>query len=350
MPRHVPVSSFPTPPLLPLLPCLPHCSRKYHVPEVDVEAAEAVLAETSMEPVLEEGSDSEAEQAGKHHRRGSARLPGSSTRSTVGSEAPLPSGGSTPACSSAASSGCSSPRSGVDAAAAPLAPAPAGPEGVAATAAARPTAASLTAAGPGRPCAPGAAAAGHAHSSSAGGFGSPGSSASRRSSLEREGRPSMRAVAANWRAWLAVRDAPCPGHPWRYSEEQVGAAVGGGRVLAGGACREIELVLATVLHPEQQRQACLPWLQGLPRTLPLPPSRCNLSPADNLSLHPRPLHPPQGPAAPQPGAGPRHATAAERQRPARPRAGLLPRRHHACPQEVRRRRGSGGCGGGGCCC
>ncbi|PSC71268.1 hypothetical protein C2E20_5393 [Micractinium conductrix] len=196
-------------------------SRKYHVPEVDVEAAEAVLAETSMEPVLEEGSDSEAEQAGKHHRRGSARLPGSSTRSTVGSEAPLPSGGSTPACSSAASSGCSSPRSGVDAAAAPLAPAPAGPEGVAATAAARPTAASLTAAGPGRPCAPGAAAAGHAHSSSAGGFGSPGSSASRRSSLEREGRPSMRAVAANWRAWLAVRDAPCPGHPWRYSEEQI---------------------------------------------------------------------------------------------------------------------------------
>lgn len=31
----------------------------------------------------------------------------------------------------------------------------------------------------------------------------------------------MRAVAANWRAWVAVRDSPCPGHPWRYSEEQI---------------------------------------------------------------------------------------------------------------------------------
>eukprot|EP00887_Chlorella_sp_A99_P006312 scaffold3.g6312.t1 len=26
--------------------------------------------------------------------------------------------------------------------------------------------------------------------------------------------PSMTAVRDNWRTWLAVRDAPCPGHPW----------------------------------------------------------------------------------------------------------------------------------------
>ena len=35
--------------------------------------------------------------------------------------------------------------------------------------------------------------------------------------------PSREAVAARWQRWVAVRDAPCPGHPWRYSREQVGA-------------------------------------------------------------------------------------------------------------------------------
>ncbi|KAI7840304.1 hypothetical protein COHA_006086 [Chlorella ohadii] len=51
--------------------------------------------------------------------------------------------------------------------------------------------------------------------------GSAGSSGSRRSSMDKDGRPCIRAVAANWRAWVAVRDSPCPGHPMRYSEEQI---------------------------------------------------------------------------------------------------------------------------------
>ncbi|GAB4822060.1 hypothetical protein N2152v2_009106 [Parachlorella kessleri] len=34
-------------------------------------------------------------------------------------------------------------------------------------------------------------------------------------------RPSMDAVRSTWKRWVAVRDAPSPGHPWRYSEEQI---------------------------------------------------------------------------------------------------------------------------------
>eukprot|EP00891_Asterochloris_glomerata_P008115 jgi/Astpho2/8115/Aster-03056 len=30
-------------------------------------------------------------------------------------------------------------------------------------------------------------------------------------------------VAANWRKWVAVRDLPCPGHPWRYCKDQLEA-------------------------------------------------------------------------------------------------------------------------------
>lgn len=33
--------------------------------------------------------------------------------------------------------------------------------------------------------------------------------------------PSREAVRARWRQWVAVRDAPCPGHPWRYSDLQI---------------------------------------------------------------------------------------------------------------------------------
>ncbi|KAK9826497.1 hypothetical protein WJX81_006518 [Elliptochloris bilobata] len=33
--------------------------------------------------------------------------------------------------------------------------------------------------------------------------------------------PSREAVRARWRQWVAVRDAPCPGHPWRYSDAQL---------------------------------------------------------------------------------------------------------------------------------
>jgi hypothetical protein len=34
------------------------------------------------------------------------------------------------------------------------------------------------------------------------------------------GRPGMAGVRDAWKLWLTVRDAACPGHPWRYSEEQ----------------------------------------------------------------------------------------------------------------------------------
>ena len=29
------------------------------------------------------------------------------------------------------------------------------------------------------------------------------------------------AVCKRWRKWVAVRDAPCPGHSWRYSACQI---------------------------------------------------------------------------------------------------------------------------------
>ncbi len=28
--------------------------------------------------------------------------------------------------------------------------------------------------------------------------------------------PTRKSVASRWQRWLAVRDAPFPGHPWRY--------------------------------------------------------------------------------------------------------------------------------------
>ncbi|KAL4458499.1 hypothetical protein ABPG75_013364 [Micractinium tetrahymenae] len=211
-------------------------SKKFHLPEADVEVAEAVLAEASIEPVLE--GDSDEEEAWHEQAQGQAaellqeaeasgtalpavRCPSSSARSTVGSERAA-SGGTTPACSS----GCSSPRAGTESGSehGAATPEPAGPEGLASSAAPRLPAANPlavprgAAAEPAGPSSPGGAAAG---------FGSPlqvgslGSTCSRRSSLERESKPSMRAVAANWRAWVAVRDAPCPGHPWRYSQEQI---------------------------------------------------------------------------------------------------------------------------------
>lgn len=36
-----------------------------------------------------------------------------------------------------------------------------------------------------------------------------------------EARPCMHAVRANWRSWVAVRDAPCPGHFWRFPHDML---------------------------------------------------------------------------------------------------------------------------------
>lgn len=197
------------------------CSKKFHLPAADVEAAEAVLAEASREPVLEDDSDEEDEGQMQAWDRGqatelrppeagsdAARRPGSSTRSTVGSERAV-SGGTSPACSSGRSSPRARSESGSERGAAT--PQLAGPEGHAGSAAAR-----LAAAGPvAVPAGAAAEPAGPASPPIGSRLGSalqrasPGSS--RRSSLERESKPSMRAVAANWRAWVAVRDAPCPG-------------------------------------------------------------------------------------------------------------------------------------------
>lgn len=183
-------------PLRPLGP--PACSKKFAVPEVDVEAAEAVCAEAACDPLLEaeEGQEQEEEQRA-----------GSSAMSQAGSEQ-CASAGSTPACSS----GGSSPRAGLDAAAA----SPAGPDELVASAASRLAAAKLVAEPVAVPAGSGAQAAPLEASPAASGSpgdqaGSLGSSGSRRSSLEREGRPSMAAVAKNWQAWVAVRDSPCPG-------------------------------------------------------------------------------------------------------------------------------------------
>ncbi len=224
-----------------LPPCSHHpgrCSKKYCLPAADVEAAEAVLAEASREPVLEGDSDddeeadqeqgrgqaSEAQQASMQAEAGGLAVlalkgPSSSVRSTVGS-ARVPSGGTTPACSS----GCSSPRARSEGGSegGVAGPTPAGPAGLSGTAAAqlaaaRPAAvprdASSEPAGPGSP--PESTGLGSPLQGS-----SPSGSMSRRSSLERESKPSIRAVAANWRAWVAVRDAPCPGELRKQQQQQ----------------------------------------------------------------------------------------------------------------------------------
>ena len=33
--------------------------------------------------------------------------------------------------------------------------------------------------------------------------------------------PSYEAVRRRWEKWVAVRDAPFPGHPWKYSKHQL---------------------------------------------------------------------------------------------------------------------------------
>ncbi|KAK9811662.1 hypothetical protein WJX72_007918 [[Myrmecia] bisecta] len=33
--------------------------------------------------------------------------------------------------------------------------------------------------------------------------------------------PSFNAVRRRWHKWVAIRDAPCPGHPWRYTRDQL---------------------------------------------------------------------------------------------------------------------------------
>ena len=138
-----------------------------------MEAAEAVISEASIEPVLE-GDE----------------------------ERPASSGGSTPACSSGASSGASSPRPGRGPALAP-----AGPAELVHSAANRLAALKLGA----EPVATQTPSSPPASGSPGQHVGSMGSATSRRSSFDAEARPSIAAVARNWRAWVAVRDSPCPG-------------------------------------------------------------------------------------------------------------------------------------------
>ena len=221
-------SASPAPSLLRLPAPLCVCSKKFHLPEVDVEAAEAALAEANIEPVLEEDSDEEGEgEAGgagspsRGGRRqegavptpdpllpgglGPVRCPSSSARSQEGSQDGCASAGSTPTCSS----GASTPRALRGGAAAP-----AGPEQLVTTAADRLKALAVDIPASG-------AARSRSRTPDSGRSGSPGgqqvgsacSSGSRRSSMDKEGRPCIRAVAANWRAWVAVRDSPCPGAP-----------------------------------------------------------------------------------------------------------------------------------------
>ena len=202
------------------------CSKKFHLPEVDVEAAEAALAEANIEAVLEEDSDEEGEgeaggagsssQGGQCQEGtvptpdpllpgglGPVRCPSSSARSQEGSQGGCVSAGSTPTCSS----GASTPRVLQGEAAAP-----AGPEQLVTTAADRLKALAVDIPASG-------AARSRSRTPDSGRSGSPGgqqvgsacSSGSRRSSMDKEGRPCIRAVAANWRAWVAVRDSPCPG-------------------------------------------------------------------------------------------------------------------------------------------
>lgn len=204
-----------------------------------------MLAEASREPVLEGDSDdddeaeqeqgrgqaSEAQQASMQAEAGGLAVPAqkgpsSSVRSTVGSVR-VPSGGTTPACSS----GCSSPRARSEGGSEGgiTAPTPAGPAGLSGTAAAQlaaakpasvPRDASSEPAGPGSP--PESTGLGSPLQG-----GSPSGSISRRSSLERESKPSIRAVAANWRAWVAVRDAPCPGeHRKQQQQHSQGRLIG----------------------------------------------------------------------------------------------------------------------------
>jgi hypothetical protein len=205
-------------------------SKKFHLPEVDVEAAEAAMAEANIEPLLEDESESEEQESKSSSSRarrrlvggvptpdpllpgglGPVRCPSSSARSEEGSQGDCLSAGSTPTCSS----GASTPRG--------EAAAPAGPEEVVPSAADRLKALAVDiptgSAARSRSLTPDS---GRSGSPSGQQVGSAGSSGSRRSSMDKEGRPCIRAVAANWRAWVAVRDSPCPGHPMRYSEEQI---------------------------------------------------------------------------------------------------------------------------------
>lgn len=180
--------------------------------------------EASMEPAVEEEEEEGGAGSAGCSARGHVHLPGdpplrcpsSSALSQAGSDQPCGSGGSTPTCSS----GACTPRG---------APAPAGPEGQAvATAAARLAAVSLstepeavpTARSGSQPaaacpctCPPDAAAAEGGSASGLQTLGSAGSlGSSRRSSLESDGsKPCIRAINANWHAWVAVRDSPSPG-------------------------------------------------------------------------------------------------------------------------------------------
>ncbi len=186
-----------------------------------MEAAEAAMAEANIEPVLEDESDGEsdgqqgASSAGRRRQAGAGiptpdpllpgglgpvRCPSSSARSEEGSDGACLSAGSTPTCSSCAST----PRG--------EAAAPAGPDELVTSAADRLKGLGVDIPAGGAPRSRSRTPE-SGRSGSQGGqqVGSAGSSGSRRSSMDKDGRPCIRAVAANWRAWVAVRDSPCPG-------------------------------------------------------------------------------------------------------------------------------------------
>lgn len=67
-----------------------------------------------------------------------------------------------------------------------------------------------------------------------------------------EDAPTAEAVRASWEKWVAVRDAPCPGHPRRFSKDQleyhythnkaVLQRAVDGVVLQGRACEPLRIV------------------------------------------------------------------------------------------------------------
>ena len=273
---------------------------------MDVEAAEAVIAEASFEPVLEGDSEEEEEQEGG--QPGPSACPSSGARSTIGSDPESVSGGSTPC----ASSGCSSPRSGLDVASLP----PASPKQVTAAAgrlagAAQPQAAPLPVPGSAAAEEPAACRSGSGLSASLSSppLGSLGSICSRRSSLGMEGKPSFRAVAANWRAWVSVRDSPCPGHPMRYSEEQIEYHYTRNRMVLAKALLRRNLVSSRCCRNTHTHR-CPNWAQASTAPLHAACAAMRASACTTPSL----------------AAGPQHPGAAG-QRAAGSGAAVVPRRH-----------------------
>ena len=274
---------------------LPDRSRKFQLPELDVEAAEAALAEAGIDPAVaaasvgaEEEDPPAAAAAGSGDRcmPAPAGRPGSSRSalSTLGREGPSGSGGTTPA----ASSGRGSPQAGLETDAA----------GELASAVSSSLAGAST-----------QAAAQH----SAAAAGSAGPSRRSDSNSEADAKPCMRAVTSNWRCWVAVRDSPCPGG-WVVTAA-VAAACGHCAVVPAlcHTCNSAMLCISVV--PFSSLSALL----GC--RAPLAVQRG----AAAVPLHPGPICTAHRTAAPQP-CGARHPRGGPRRRckPAGPRPAGLP--------------------------